>query len=186
MLTRVTAPTVFPVTLEEAKTYIRSEYADEDALLTSLIAAACGTVQEMTGRAIGVQEWRYSFPSATGRVVLPLVPVASISSIKYFDADDVEQTATKSDYYLFASDFEAAVKPKSGVSWPATITREDAIQITFEAGTLATPEPLVHAIRLLIGLWEGNRSDATEKQMHDIKYSVEHLTNQYRTGWVAA
>lgn len=188
MLTRTAAPSVLPVSLSEAKANMRVDGTAEDALIAALIAAACATVQEMTGRAIGEQTWRLDLPeqNASARVQIPLVPVGSVSSITYFDADDTQQSATVSDFYVFKDDFAAQIMPKSGSSWPATIMRDDAISVTFVAGSTTAPEGLKQAVLLLVAHWFENRCTTAEKRMSEIPYAVEFLTNQHRALWAAA
>lgn len=187
MLTRLVAPSVLPVALADAKANMKVESAAEDAFITALVSTACAVVQDMTGRAMGEQTWRLDIgeQNASERVKIPLTPVSSISSITYYDGDDAQQTATVSDFYLFADDYAAQIMPKAGNSWPATIARDDAISITFVAGG-STPEGLEQAVLLLVSHWHENRCATSEKQMREIPYAVELLANQHKTLWAAA
>jgi uncharacterized phiE125 gp8 family phage protein len=167
---------------------LRVTASGEDSLIADWIAEACAMMQELTGRAIGEQSWRLSIgpQDARARVVLPLVPVASIDAITYFDTDDAEQTATVSDFYVFGDDYAATLYPKRDVMWPTTIDRDDAIQITFTAGAATAPRGIERAVKLLVSEFDANRSATSEKIMHNLPYAVETVVAQHRTKWIAA
>lgn len=182
--------TVAPVTwlsTNECKTHLRVDSADEEALIGSLAEAACRTVQERVGKALGSQTWAYKLNglAADADVLLPVAPVASITSISYQDADDAAQSLTVSDFYLFGDNDRAMIRPKSGTSWPVTYDRPDAITITFVAG-MTPPETLRQAALLLVGHWYENRAGAAEAPLKQIPDGVEALIGLDRKGWMAA
>ena len=66
-----TQPSVEPVTLAEAKLHLRVDIADDDTLITSLIAAARQQAENITRRALCTQSWVLvldSFPSPSANV----------------------------------------------------------------------------------------------------------------------
>ena len=94
-LTCTTAPAQEPLSLEEAKTYLRLSTNHEDALVTTLIGAARGYVEGITGRALLTQRWLMEltppYPRTsplilpnTGEVeiTVPLPPLIRIESVK--------------------------------------------------------------------------------------------------------
>lgn len=188
-LNLVTAAAEAPVTLDEVKRSARIDTDDEDAILDGYLAAAVRSVEEMTGRALMPQTWAYSVSEPSGRhkLELPWTPVASVVSISYFDENDTAQSDTVSNYYLYKDDDKAFLEPKDGFDWPNTIDRDDAITIRFVAGYGSAglvPEELKHAVILLATHWFEHRVPVAEKAMHNVPYSVEHLVNLYRRGWV--
>ena len=87
----VTAPTVEPVSLTEAKAYLAIDSSDHDALLASLIAGARSWAESYTNRALVSQRWRLTldeFPVATadnprGAIELPMGRTLSVASVAY-------------------------------------------------------------------------------------------------------
>jgi len=73
-------PAIEPVTLDEAKTWLKLETADEDATLTRLIASARQMVEQYTRRALITQTWRLSLvkPPALPFIILPKAPVQQV------------------------------------------------------------------------------------------------------------
>lgn len=183
-LTLVTAPATTPVSLSEAKAHLRVLSDDEDALINSLIVSATSAVQEDVGRALVTQTWDYEIPQPRGRVSIPLAPVASISSMTYFDQDDASQSLVVGDYYLFKSPDVAFVEPKDGTDWPNMKDRMDALKITFVAGQSAgnVDFALKQSVLLLLAHWFEGREGMGDMKEAPIAYS--HLVSQHKLGWV--
>lgn len=159
-----TAPAVL-VDLADAKRHCRVEHDEENALITSLVAAATSHLDGwdgvLRGRALGTQTWRQDFTCFADRISLPLAPVQSVTSIKYYDFDGVLQTVAPADYALFEDALSPYVCLASGASWPASVqSRVNAVQIVFLAGYVdvgKVPDPIKQAILLLVGHWYENR-----------------------------
>lgn len=150
---RLVAPETPPLTLERVKSHLRVDFADDDALITGLIAAATDALDGYTGilgRALVTQKWQQVFDRFTGCMRLPLAPVASIEKIEYFDAENERQTVAAEIYELFADEIGPYVALKAGASWPATFARAASVSITYVAGSeVATVPPAVCAAILL-------------------------------------
>jgi hypothetical protein len=65
-----------------------------------------------------------------GKVKLPYPPLIEVQSIKYEDADGVEQLVDSSDYTVR----NGWVRLKSGFTWPAVSPCEDAVRVRYRAG----------------------------------------------------
>src|ERR1044072_222843 len=66
------------VALAEAKAWCRIDAADEDALVSALIAAARLQVESLTGRALVTQTWLLTASPKGRRVVLPVIPATAL------------------------------------------------------------------------------------------------------------
>src|SRR5512139_2288241 len=98
----ITAPTVEPVTTAETKSHLRVDTTADDTLIGTLITAARQDSEEYLNRALVTQTWDLymdGFPTTT-KIKVPLPPLQSITSIKYYDEDDVEATMTATDYIV--------------------------------------------------------------------------------------
>ena len=104
LLKRVTDATVEPVTLTEAKLYMRIDTSDDDTLITDLITAARQTCENWLRRSLINQTWKLSFDYVIPRLVgLPMGPVNSISSVVIVNQDTTTQTVDASTYWLNAA-----------------------------------------------------------------------------------
>jgi len=175
------------LSLDDAKAHLRVDHDDEDDLITALAESACASIAENVGRILTDEQWEISIAAVDGDLVLPLAPVQSVDAITYFDADDIEQTAPVTDFYFFADDDRAILRPKAGRSWPATIAREDAITITITVGMTMIPPGLIAAAKLLLGHWYDTRAAVNIGNItSELPLGVQYLCDQARRNWVTA
>ena len=175
-ITVTTPPTEEPVTLAEAKAHLRVDGTDEDALITSLIEASRQICELFHGRAYVTRTYTgqlAEFPAGNAEIVLPYPPAASVTSIKYYDSDDVLQTMDTADYETDLKAEPAVIRPVSGGSWPSTRVRFDAIAIEWVAGfgaAAAVPERIKAAVKLqLSDLFENREPTITGTISTEIK-----------------
>lgn len=141
---------VEPIDLEEAKDALRVDYDDSDDLITAYLQAAREWVEKRIQLKLAVETWEFvidKFP--TNEIKLPFVPVVSVTSIKYDDADGNEQTVSPSTYALDSTSTSAWIF--SEVSWPSTIDAFNSVRIRFVAGfqdTSLMPGPVRAAVIL--------------------------------------
>ena len=78
----ITPPAVEPVTLDEAKTWLKLDTADDDSVVSRLIATARQMVEHYTRRVLITQTWRLSLNKrpALPFVVLPMAPAVQLIS----------------------------------------------------------------------------------------------------------
>lgn len=154
-LVQITPPASEPLTLAEAKDHLRVDFTDDDTLIGSYITAAVQHLDGpggVLGRALVTQSWRLetAAPDARGRVWIDLPPVATADAVE--TVQDGTPTAWSSGWRLGFDSGAAFVEPVAGGRWPAYDDREDAIRITFTAGTDAAgvPAPIKAALRLQV------------------------------------
>ncbi|WP_020179068.1 head-tail connector protein [Methylopila sp. M107] len=83
-ITLLSAPAAEPVSLAEAKAYLRLEHDAEDALVGSLIAAAREKVEALTRRVLVAQRWRLdaAVPDDGGPIALKPRPVREVEAVR--------------------------------------------------------------------------------------------------------
>ncbi|MBK8772737.1 MAG: phage head-tail connector protein [Rhizobiales bacterium] len=155
-LTLITAPALEPITLSEAKLHLRVDSTDEDALITSLIVAARRLAEHQMGRVLITQTWELrldEFPDDD--IDLPMAGLLGITSVKYLDVANVEQTVAPGNYTLDAAVTPALVRLAAGASWPGTYAVANAVKVRFTAGygpaAADVPANVVAYIKLQIG-----------------------------------
>lgn len=175
-LTCLTPPAREPLTLEEAREYLRlpPDLHTEDALVHALIYTARVTLEAATNRAWLTQRWslgldgfwsvtpRHSHPGLDafwGVLRLPKNPVQAVVSIQYVDTAGATQTLPPANYQVDVATKPARIAPAYGTVWPAIRPVFNAVTIVYDAGygdnLEDVPEPLRVAMRLMVGtLWE--------------------------------
>lgn len=141
-LALITPATELPVSLEEAMVACRVE--DEstfDALLTLLLAGACDELGTWTGRPLGVATWRLTLDEFSDAIELPRAPVVAVSSVQYYDADGVQQTADPDSYALDLVSSPQWVVLNTDETWPTTLDAVNAVSVDFTAGYDAATIP---------------------------------------------
>ncbi|MFC7053819.1 head-tail connector protein [Hansschlegelia quercus] len=85
----LTAPAAEPISLGQAKAYLRLEHDAEDELVASLVAAAARQVEALTRRVLVAQRWRFSaaFPCGGGSIALKPRPVREVEAVRLQRAD---------------------------------------------------------------------------------------------------
>lgn len=136
---------------------------DEQADVEGMIAAATALIDGpdgWLGRAIGEQilEARLDRFPTERTIDLPYPPVAAIVSVKYLDADGVEQTVASGDYSLAG----AKLALRSGKDWPSTGDDIEAVRVRYDAGYETVPDNIKSAILLVTGDQYRHRDSAPE------------------------
>ncbi|MEW5921571.1 MAG: head-tail connector protein [Bacillota bacterium] len=181
-LSLVTAPAVEPVDLASAKTHLRVDGTDEDVLITALITAAREYCEGFQNRACITQTWDLwldSFPSED-YIRIPLPPLQSVASVKYYGTDNAEYTMAAADYFVDNKSEPGRLVLAYGKSWPSTTLRPvNGIVVRFTAGhgdATNVPQAIKQAMLLLIGHWYANREAVlTGSISKEIEFAVKSL-----------
>ncbi|MBI1204003.1 MAG: hypothetical protein GC182_15990 [Rhodopseudomonas sp.] len=179
----LTAPAVEPLTLAEAKAFLRVEAGDDDDLIDALIASARLHIEAQTRRALITQSWRITADAwpADGRLAVRPAPLQALSAARVYDFDGVAQTV---DPQAFVPDIAAsqfAFAPWA-LPQPGQIAAGIELDVIVGYGNAAAdvPEPLRQAIRLLIAHWYENRGLATVGAVTVLPTTVAALIAPYR------
>lgn len=184
----ITAPTTYPVTLAEAKLHCRIDSTDDDTLVTALITAATEMCEQKVGRAIMPQTWELTLDEFS-EVWLTRTPVQTVTYVKYYDADGVQQTLSSALYTVHtADDFGfAKVAPAYNTEWPFAQDRLDAIAVRFVAGyanAAAVPEGIKQWIKLSVStMYENRETEAYSSRAVSTTVQmqfVDRLLDRYR------
>lgn len=184
----VTPPAREPVSLSEAKAHCRIFGTDDDGLISGYIIAARTKIERSYNLALMTQTWDMTlpgWPDTCGHFLLGLSPVQSVTSVKYYDTSNVQQTLPAATY-----DFDGAQEPARltlsfNYTWPITFNRLAPVAIRFVAGygdqPGAVPEPIRLAILLMVGHFYENREAVLVGQTAaDLPLGVDALLSPYR------
>lgn len=171
----ITAATVEPITLQEAKLHCKIiaslgdlDFYPEDPLIQGWIVAARAVAEHYTGRAIAEQTLEMAMPAfPVSGFDLEQPPVSSISSIKYTDVDGAEQTVSDALYVLSSYGDSRRVELAYGASWPTTRDESDAVRVRYVVGSNVAPAVVKSAILLMVGWFNEHRG--SEMDHNDIQ-----------------
>ncbi len=167
LIYRVTVPPTWePVALIEARAQCRVIDTAEDDYIAGLIKAAREHCEDIYGWAYSqrtMELWLEEWP-CEDEISLPRPPLVSVSSVKYYDINDVEYTLPATDYYVNTIAEPGQVHLRAYKSWPSITLRDyNAVCITYTCGYAtpeAVPEKVKLALKLLVGHWFENREDS--------------------------
>ena len=158
------------VTLALAKQHLRILHDEEDALITSYMAAAVAWVENYTGKFLSRKQATQEAVEFGSFLTLFHGPLPDTLSIAYTDADDAGQTIV--DVKIVRD----RAYPAS--TWP-TIADDTPITLTYQAGYEETPADLDHAVLLLVGEYYDNREAGEAAPA--VTAAVESLCRPYRS-----
>lgn len=194
-LTLVTAPTEEPVTIAEAKVAARIDEDVEDAAIADWIEHARLHCENEVARAFCTQTWDMKFdvfPCATkwnpwGSILVPMPPLASVTSITYIDVDGASQTFSSSDYTVRTpTRQQGRIDLNYNESWPTVRSQPEAVTVRFICGygaASAVPKSVKAAIYLIVGHLYANREETTvEASLKHIPMGVSRVLDPVRWG----
>jgi uncharacterized phiE125 gp8 family phage protein len=182
----LTPPALEPVSLADAKHFLRVQHDDDDNVIAALIAAARVQVEAQTRRALIEQAWRLVrdvWPAAGRLPVLP-VPLIAVTAIRVFDADGAPQVLDVDDFAVDTVSAPAVLAFARGAPRvPGRLAAGLEIDITAGYGDDAedVPAPLRQAIRMLVAHWYENRGViAASGEVSAMPVSVSSLIAPFR------
>ncbi len=180
-ITQVTAPTEEPITLEEARLAAHITTTSDDNHINLVISAATRQYEHETRRQMTTATYDYfldSFP--TDAIEIPLPPLASVTTVKYFDADGVEQTLAATVYDTDTSTEPGTIFLKPDQEWPEIqeLKLRKAVAVRFIAGAAADSVSFQdkQAILFLAVHWLENR----EPVVVDDRMQAAEIPNTFR------
>lgn len=183
-------PATEPITLVEAKSHLRVTFADEDTYINTLITSARKYCESYCNRVFITQTWRQNENAWAYPIKLMVNPVISLTSLKYIDTNEAQQTITDNTNN-FQKDFNSDVaKIYSGLveAFPAIGISINPIEIITVCGYGAAsdvPDDIKHAIKLMVSHLYENR-DMVNVPLNNLSSdipmpsAVPSLLNRYR------
>ena len=137
-----------PITLAEAKAFLRITHSDDEAVINMFISAARREYEWLMGRTIHQQTLEMYFEDGfpSGPMLLPrATPLISVTHIKYKDSDGTEHTWSSAEYVLDTAGELGSIQPAYGYSYPAfTPYPVNPVWIQYVCG-IATTSPITQA-----------------------------------------
>jgi uncharacterized phiE125 gp8 family phage protein len=178
----LTGPAVEPVSLAEAKAFLRVEHGADDDVITALIAGARIYAEAQTRRALITQSWRLvcdAWPE-TGRIAVRPAPLQSLDAARVHDGGSEPIELDVAGFFPDVAGSQLVFAPwtmpppgrAAGIELDVTLGYGDA--------AIDVPEPLRQAVRLLLGHWYENRGLVSPGAAPLLPLTVPALLSPYR------
>lgn len=155
----LTAPAAEPLSLADAKAFLRVEHDDDDAIITSLVASARNHVEALTRCGLITQTWRIVLDRwpENGRVAPKLGPLRTLIAARVLNEAGISNSL---DVASFVVDRAGGViaAPCWSLPVPGRATAGIELDVAIGFGDAAdVPAALLNAIRMLVAHWYENR-----------------------------
>jgi uncharacterized phiE125 gp8 family phage protein len=184
---RIDGPAVEPVSLAEARAFLRLDDDDthENDLVQALIEAGRLLLESATRLIFITQSWRLTLPRIRGQgfehreIRLPLAPIIAITQVRTFDEDGTAQTVDPTLYRL-----RPGAVPPLLVLTDGFPGAPGGVEIDLEAGfgpdASQVPAPIRQALRMLVARWFEERGDGQEPASIELPADVALMIAPYR------
>ena len=182
-------PAEEPITLAEAKAHCRVDWSDDDTIIGAYITAARKFCEHYTNRVFITQTWRQNENVFSEPIMLAVNPVQSITSVKYYDTDDAQQTLSSSNYQVDIASDEARIYEGVSAGYPSisldVINPIEVIMVCGYGLAADVPEDIKSAIKIMTDFFYENRDMvnvpvASMATQIPIPSAVYAILNSYR------
>lgn len=173
--------------MAQAKSHLRVDGADDDTLIADIIKAARQYCEDYQNRAYVTQTWDLWLNAWPGgdAIKIPLPPLQSVTSVKYYDTANAEAIMAPADYFVDNVTEPGRVVVAYGKTWPAASLRPaNSVTVRFIAGygdAAAVPQVIKQAMLLVIGdMYEHRENTAIGRQGYELPLAAKSLLNMNR------
>lgn len=173
----VTPASALPVSVSDVKDHLRiASYSDHDSMIETYIEATTKTLEQRANICVAEQTWTLILEpqEVVENIFFYKSPVKSITSIKYYDSDNSQQTISSDDYTTILG-----LRPAQIIldSVPSVFDRSDAMEIIFVGGYDPVPNDIILAIKQRCYNVYNYPGDAVEQKMT----LLEKIIRDYRS-----
>lgn len=135
-----TAPATYPLTEAEVWQHLKvGTAADppetaEQTLINRLLKAATNHAENYLNRALITQTWYYYLDDLYLEFEIPKSKIASITSIKYYDEDNEQQTLDSAYYDVDLISEPARIIEAHNYIYPSVYDKQNAVEVEFICG----------------------------------------------------
>lgn len=183
-------PTSEALLIDEVKDHLRVDTSADDNYIQSLIKTARMMTENTIDKALLTQTWKFYFDGfpRCDVIEIPKAPIQSITSVEYVDTDGTTQTwASSNNWSLDTTGIMPRIILDYDQTWPDTEGSRNNVIITGVFGYTsldAIPEPIKHAMMMLIGHWYENRENTlVNGTVLSMPFATKALLDQYKTSW---
>jgi uncharacterized phiE125 gp8 family phage protein len=173
------------ITTAVAKAHLKVDVSDDDTLIDNLINAATQIAEDYTNRYFINTTLKMVGDKWDDITELYKSPVSSVSSIKYYDSDNSQQTLASSVYLVDLVSKPCNISLKVDQSFPDLADRKMAVEVNYvvgEGGAGSDVSDLVkEAVLLMVGHWYQNREAVVIGRIAtEIPMAAKMILDQYK------
>lgn len=150
---------ILPLADAKVQVNVTADDDSEDDILEAARDAAISWAEGYTGRSLQERQFLWTADKFCSVIALPIGPVSSADSVKYYDGDGTDTTVDAGDYVLSDDRLVTA----ADATWPSDADgRPGGVRITFTAGYATAgdiPFYLLAAVRLATAAHFDDRSN---------------------------
>lgn len=177
---KVVSQNASPLSLADAKLYLKITSSADDALIQSIIDACTEWGEAYTGRDFRVKTYQMLADYFFNSICIIKDPVASITSIQHL-VGGVLTAVDPSVYYLKIYQAGADILLNDGKEWPTdTDAREQAIQIDFSTAGYYRQAEILQCLKRHVAYMYFNRGDCSDCGKAAENDGVIFLYNSFR------
>ncbi len=183
-----TAPTIEPITRTLFKEHARITTTEDDDYIDGLIKVARRQVEQVTGRALITQTWKYYMDSwpLSNYFKLPYPPLQTGATVTYIESDGTISIMPSGEYTVDTDSEPGRIVLDYGESWPsATLQPSNPIYTEFICGygdtRLNVPDDIRHAMLMLCShYYEMREPTITGTILTPVPMTVDRLLADHR------
>ena len=185
-LIMLSGPALEPVSLADAKAFLRVDDVVEDTLIASLVSTSRAHIETALGLGLLTQSWRLTIDAWPEMRVLevPIAPLRSLVSIRAVTAGATARELDLSGFMIEQGPRPARIGLRPGIVLPATQLIAGIsvdMLIGFGDRPADVPAPIRHALLLLVAHWYQNREPAlVGHEVTRIPHTVSDLLQPWR------
>lgn len=149
--------------------------------------AALSRVEAMSGRLILKRTLKFTTDGFSDAITLPASPVASVSTVTYWDGLNVQRTLSGAAYSLLDKNESPRLVPAYGGIWPDTRVFPESVSVTFIAGYgeryEEIPAPLRMAVIQTAADWMRFAGNVATTSIMELPEDAYRACQSFRREW---
>ena len=159
--------------------HLRETETAQDVLITSLIIVARQWCEAYENTKYITQEITAKYNVLRQQMCLPFGKAQSITSLKYIDSSEIQQTISSDDYLLDDYSVPPVLYAAHGVTFPTALNVRNAVEIIYIAGygdaSSDVPERIKEAMKLILTHLYEHREQDIEVSLTEMPMNAKHF-----------
>lgn len=168
-------PSVEPITLVDAKVFLKlDDFTEDDDLVSSLISAAREYCEDFTCRILAKREVVQMFDAPMSLDNLLAFPTKELTKLEFKQSGTFTEVDV-SIYIVDGDEIQSYISLIGGESWPDVDAGKSTIRATYQSGFDPLPAKIKIAMQKLISTWYDDRYDGK----HTFPSRVKDILHSY-------
>jgi uncharacterized phiE125 gp8 family phage protein len=161
------------------KNHLRVDISTDDTLIAQIMLAATEAAEEFQRRTYITRSRTYYLDKFPKVIRPPYSPLATVTSIQYYDTDGNLQTLGSANYRVDTDTAPGRITEAYNTTWPSTRAMTGAVIVTYTSGygsnNSDVPDDIKAALKMMIAHLYENRTTVIDKQLHVVPLGARTL-----------